>query len=612
MPTSNPTLRHAVVAGALPCLLPQPQALAQSSMQAARLEPLTVTASRFPEPAVDSLRDVTILDAADIAAAGASDLVQLLARVPGLQWARPGPFATPSVFLRGHNANQTLILVDGQRIASSFSGLAALQNLGPEQIERIEIVRGPHAGLWGADAMGGVINIITRPSAADGRVQVVAGGGADRGVTARATAGFASGATRLEASAGYERSDGYNAIVDPRAFSYNPDRDGWRVSRASLGLTHTAGPNLTAFFRLNAGRSDSQYDGSKTYDDRVEVDLSTLQAGVRWHGANGQSELTVGQGREASTFDSTFAGRYVVRNTQAAWIGRLALSPAVRASAALEARREKVDDSDGLPVKARETKSATFTADWNASPVRAAATLRVDDGEQAGTRTTGSLSFGWQPAPGWRLTLHGGTAFKLPTFNDLYYPGFSNPKLRPETSRSGELRLAWRDERAAVSITAYRAEVRDLIQFICDANFNCAPQNIARARLTGATIDGNLRLGDVRLSGSFDLLDPRNRSNDRLLPRRAREFGQLGVAVPVAPSAEVALSVRGAGRRFDDAANRNALAGYAVLDLATRWQIAPNWRLEGRIDNALDRDYQTARGYSTGGRRWQLQLAATF
>ena len=574
------------------------------------IEPVIVTATRAiapAEPARDTLRDVSVLTAEDIAASGAADLAQLLARVPGVQVAQPGPFGTPSFFLRGHNANQTLVLIDGQRIASAFNGLAALQNLGLAEIERIEIVRGPHASLFGADALGGVINVITRRHAARGFTATV-GTGANALIRAAAQGSSAFGDTRLSASASHERSDGWNAIVDARAFNYNPDRDGWRVTRGSLDIDHRIDRKWNAFARALVTRSNSQYDGGPTRDDRALVDLSALSGGARYVSDRFSSELTLAQSREASEFLSAFPGRYVTRNEQAHAQVQAALAPGLRGQALIEWRRERIEDTDRLPVKSRTTTSGVLGADWQQGPARLAGHLRLDDSNQFGSRTTGSLSAGWQVTPTLRVAVNGGTAFKVPTFNDLYYPGFANPNLRPETSRSIDAQLVWQTGPTRLSLTGFRSDVRDLIQFVCDSNFNCAPQNVARARLTGATASASATIGAMRIEAAFDALDPKNRITGKLLPRRARETGQLTVSGPLATGLEVSGALRAVGRRFDDAANRNRLPAYEVLDVSARWSFAPGWQLAAAVDNVFDRDYQTARGYSTGGRLWRLEI----
>ncbi|MFN3630585.1 MAG: TonB-dependent receptor domain-containing protein, partial [Casimicrobiaceae bacterium] len=425
--------------------------------------------------------------------------------------------------------------------------------------------------------------------------------GAVRGATA-------IGETRLSASASHERSEGWNAIVDPNAFSYNPDRDGWRVTRGSVELDHRLDRHWNLSARGLVARSNSQYDGGAGQDDRALVDLSLLSAGARYTAGPLASELALAEGRETSEFRSAFPGRYVTCNQQAHWQGSASLAPGLRGQALLEWRRERIESSDALPVTSRTTKSVLVGAEWHDGPVRLAGHLRLDDSNQFGRRTTGSLSAGWQWTPALRLAVNTGTAFKAPTFNDLYYPGFANPNLQPETSRSIDAQLLWQAGPTRLALTGYRSDVRELIQFICDANFNCAPQNVARARLTGATLSASHTIGAMRIEAAFDALDAKNRITGKRLPRRAQEAGQLTVSGPLLTGLEASGTLRAVGRRFDDAANRSPLPAYEVLDLSARWSFAPGWQLAAGVDNVFDRDYETARGYATGGRRWRLEI----
>ncbi|MEP6997917.1 MAG: TonB-dependent receptor, partial [Betaproteobacteria bacterium] len=193
-----------------------------------------------------------------------------------------------------------------------------------------------------------------------------------------------------------------------------------------------------------------------------------------------------------------------------------------------------------------------------------------------------------------------GTAFKAPTFNDLYYPGFSNPDLRAETARSGELALRYASDAVGAGVVAYRNRVRDLIVFECDADFNCAPQNVAAATLQGITLDARLHRGATSLTASVDLQRPQDDASGLLLPRRARRHAALVVAHPFGPvrvSAELAASAA----RFDDAANTRRMGGYALLNLLAEWPFGTRWTAFARLNNALDKHYELAADYRTAG-----------
>jgi vitamin B12 transporter len=274
-----------------------------------------------------------------------------------------------------------------------------------------------------------------------------------------------------------------------------------------------------------------------------------------------------------------------------------------------------VDTDPEFPVRERNTNSVTVVYAVTAGPHALQANVRNDDSSQFGNRTTGSLAYGYRISPQWRVTASGGTAFKAPTFNDLYFPGFSNPELRPETAHNieggvhyGAMLGATRVEARAL---AWHNRVRDLIVFQCDANFNCAPANVSDATLEGVTLAVDTFTGGTTLRASVDFQSPEDDATGHLLPRRARRHGSvqwLQESGPVTFGAELIAS----SMRFDDAENTRPIGGYAIVNLTVEWRVAKGVTLFARADNVFDRDYQLAADFSTGGARafagvrWQL------
>src|SRR5690349_14538737 len=211
-------LRRIVLLLALACAA----AGAQPLPAPAPLEPVFVTASRTPQPLLDLVADVTVIDADEIARSGPEGIAALLSRQPGVEITRNGgPGSTSGVFLRGANSTQTLVLIDGMRVASASSGATALEAIPPEQIERIEILRGPASSLYGADAIGGVIQVFTKRSANGFSANASAGYGTfDTWSLAAGLSGgnaLASGSIEI----GNRESRGFNAITNPANFSYD-------------------------------------------------------------------------------------------------------------------------------------------------------------------------------------------------------------------------------------------------------------------------------------------------------------------------------------------------------------------------------------------------------
>ena len=577
-----------------------------SQPQQSKLDRVVVTATRAPEDVNTTMRDVSVLDGAALRDAGVVDLQEALRLLPGVELSVAGAGATPSIFLRGANSNQTLLLVDGQRVSSSFSGLSALQHINVDQIDRIEVLRGPAASLYGADAVGGVVQIFTRRDSGTG---IRAAVGEWRSQQLSVNAGLGDATNGATVTVAQNASRGYNAIVNKADYSYNPDRDGYRFNTIQLNGNWSPLSTTKLALRAFETRGNAQYDGDASHDDRIRSLINSIAATAEFSpSAQWTSVLRLGSATDKSSFDSAFPGDYKTRNDQFGWQNNLRIGTALNMVAALEWRREVVGGSDLLPVTTRRTSSVLIGGDWTAGDLRTNATVRIDDSNQYGTRTTANGSIGYRLSPQWRAVLSAGTSFKAPTFNDLYYPGYANPNLRPERGQNIELGLRWSAARSSASLTAYQNDVRDLIQFECDANYNCAPQNVAKARLQGMTLAVGTTLGPIRVDGSLDFADPRNTTTDTQLARRAREHGTLklgGDVFGVRTGAELLAS----GKRFDNASNSRALPGYAVLNLYASKQLWPGVRVGLRIENATDRDYQLAYGYATGGRRAWLTLA---
>jgi vitamin B12 transporter len=581
------------------------------------LDPIVVTAARSPQRLIDLVADVTVIDADQIARGGLQGVVALLQRQPGVEIIQNGgPGATAGAFLRGANAAQTLVLVDGMRVASASSGATALEAIPPEQIERIEILRGPASSLYGADAIGGVIQIFTKRGGTGMHANASVAYGSY--ATATASAGIAGGSdvVRSGVQISGRRSDGFNAIVNPANFSYDPDRDGYRDASVGAHGELRFAPDHALSVGYFQSRLDNQFDAGDGFDDRTVTTVSTWQLALTDRfGSSWESRISAGDGQDRSVSKSAFGDfPFRTRQRQYAWQNDVTL-PAGALTLALERREERVDTEPAFAVRSRDTNAVTgiYRIEMSAHAVQA--NIRHDDSSQFGGRTTGALAWGYRFTSDWRLTASAGTAFRVPTFNDLYYPGFSNPALRPETSRNAEAGLYaggwagtayWQGH-----VVVYRNRVRELIVFQCDANFDCRPNNVANATLEGVTLAGDVLWEGASVHASVDWQSPTDDDSGHLLPRRARRHGALSISQPFG-RARVTAELVGSSARYDDAENLRRLAGYGIVNVALEWSIDSRTTLFLRGDDVFDRDYALAADFATGGARvlagvrWQI------
>lgn len=574
---------------------------AQHDPATVTIDPLIVTAARWPQAPAELVADVTVIGAGEIAGAGVQSLAELLQRVPGVEIVTSGgPASTSGAFLRGANSNQTLVLIDGQRIGSSTSGTAALEAIPLDAIDHIEILRGPASNLYGADAIGGVIQVFTRNGGDAFAAHTSAGYGSYGTSALSGGVSGAAGAWRYALEAGHKQSAGFNAIANPANVSFNDDRDGYRGDHVAGSVSCRFAPEQELSARLLKSRVNAQFDAEPGFDDRTVTTVENYALASRNRlSAWWTSRLEAGQTGDSSDSRTGFGpGRFTTRQRLYLWQNDFVL-PLGALGAALERREERVGGDTAFAVTSRDTNAVVAVYRLADGPQALQLNVRRDSSTQFGVRGTGAVSYAYGFAPRWRASASYGTAFKAPTFNDLYYPGFSNPDLKPETARNAELALRYASDGFAAGIVAYRNRVRDLIVFECDA-LACAPQNVADATLRGVTLELKLRRQAMAATASIDLQRPEDDASGLLLPRRARRHAALVVEHSLG-SLRLSAELSASSARFDDAENTRRMGGYALLNLLLEWPFAARWTAFARLDNALDKRYELAADYRTAG-----------
>jgi vitamin B12 transporter len=573
------------------------------------LPDIVVTATRTAQSADATLASVSIITRQDIARSQAQSLPDVLRGVAGLTISNSGGAGkATSVHLRGTNADHILVLVDGIKVGSATTGTASFQDIPVAQIERIEIVRGPRTSLYGSEAIGGVIQIFTRK-----------GGGALTPSFSATAGSYGTFNSMFGLSGGGEQgwfntklnqqgTSGFNACRGSLAagcFVNEPDKDGYR--NLSLGLRggYRFDNGVTADFNALQANGANQSDGS-IFAGNEAKSVQQVLGGSAYFAAAEPWHVTLRAGHSRDDSDLFFNGLHIDRyNTQRdnlTWQNDIVLDDRQLLSAGLDYQQDRIESLRAYAQTARSNRAlfGQYQGSFGAHSLQVSA--RRDDNQQFGGHDTAGLGYGYAVNDTLRLTASYGTAFKAPTFNQLYYPGFGSATLRPELSRSFEAGVGGHEASYKWSLHAYQTDITDLIGF--DASFT--PVNINTARLKG--LEGQLQthLADWDINGTLTLQDPRQTSGanrGRLLNRRATETMRIEAAHGFG-AYRLAGSLYAEGRRFDDLANTatKRLGGYGLLDVRAEYRIARDWQAQGRIDNLLDKKYETAQFYNQAGR----------
>lgn len=570
-------------------------------------DPVIVTATRTAQSADETLASVTVISRKDIEKSGARDLADILRMHAGLDIGRNGgPGQTTSLFLRGTESNHTLILLDGVRINPGTIGGAPIQNINPEIIERIEIVRGPHSTLYGSDAIGGVVQIFTRRTKKDFEGNAYLGGGTD---STRLIGGSLQGAKdnlRAGISIDSEKMDGF------------PTRTTSSNDRGFDNLT------ANAYIGMDSGIWDMelshwQAEGNSEYldfflapvDQDFENSVTTLTVHATPSGiwsptlklSHMEDEI---QQQQGSDFVRT-------KRNILDWQNDFSPNDEHLITAGLYLLREDTDSlSFGTGFDEDTDVDAVFAQDnMRFGDNQLLVSARYTDREGFGDHTTWSIAYGHRFNPATRMFASVGTAFRAPDATDRF--GFGgNPNLEPETSRNFEIGIQKNiGARQDVKVTVFQNTVDDLITFNDPDGF-LGPipgmnENVEEARIRGIEFHYGLSMGKLSAQVEAIIQNPENRDTGVQLARRAKrtltthldyDFDQFTAGLEWLVTSE----------RKDSDFSNTINAGYGLMNLNVNAPMTRDISVRSKIENLLDKDYALADGFQTQDRAFYITL----
>jgi vitamin B12 transporter len=572
------------------------------------LKDVIVVANRIPQSLDSVIGDVSVISREDIDRAGQSTITELLSSQPGIEMDSTGGVGSTSyIRIRGNNSKSVVVLIDGMRVSSATDGAANLSQIALSQIDRIEILRGPASSLYGADAIGGVIQIFTQKGKGQPNATVTAGYGSNNTKDISATLSASNGTTSAYLGVNSLSTDGISSLKVNSG--YDSDNDSFKNLTINANISHqiAEGHEIGARIYTSNGHYNTDNSDAPAFNDNSQQILSLTSKNKLSDYWN--SSLTVGESEDQQNSQGFSFGTSTLQTKQRQiyWQNDIKL-PLGNLILAYDRIEDKVKGNVDFSEKKRINNGyvGSYLVDHNAHALKFG--LRLDDNSQFGNYKTGNLGYGYKINSQWRTTASYGTAYRAPTFNDLYYP-FSdqsffidsilypysyegNPNLKPESAKNREISIAYDQGHHRLSATAYENNISNLI-VASNGTSTDAPANVGQARIQGLTLSYEGWVKNYHFRASADIQDPKNEDTGKVLPRRSKQHGVIWVGGKW-HDLDIGSEVIASGQRYDDAANRFKLAGYTLVNLTAAYKLNDSWTMNARVNNVFNRQYVLA------------------
>lgn len=588
---------------------------------------LSVTANRFQEPNSSILAPITVVEREQIERWQSNSVIDVLRRMPGIDVGQNGGIGQmSSIYVRGAESRHVLILVDGVRLnQANVSGSSDISQIPLSLVQRIEYIRGPRSSVYGSDAIGGVINILTERKTEGGTLNATMGshGYQEYDGSIKQKVGDK---TTLTAAGSYLYTKGYDVEANGNTGGHpQPDRDGFMNKSLWLGVNHDINDDVSLYARAygfdNRTAYDAYYDSyNDTLTDTRALFSRTYDGGVKFNRDNYSSSLNTSYnytkdydydpryGRYGKGSRFTNSEQYNVQ-----WGNHLLLGNGSIGGGVDWQRQSIKAGSSGFPNKEHFDNTGLYlTGQQKLGDIIAEASVRSDKHSEYGWHTTWQTNLGWEFVEGYRVIGGYGTAFKAPTLMQLYSEWGSNPDLQPEKSKQWEGGfegltgpLAWR-------LTAYRNDVNSLIQG--ESSYPYRNYNVGKALIKGVEFTGEMDTWIFHHTFNLQYIDARNKETHQRLDRRARQQLKYQLDWQV-EKLDMGVTYQYIGQRTDKdygTYENVSLGGVSIWDLTASYPITSHLSIRGRIANLFDKDYETAYGYRTPGREYFLTGSYNF
>ncbi len=597
---------------------------------------IVITANRTEQNINDTLAAVEIITREDIDRLQPESIVDLLTNIAGFDIARSGGAGqTSSLFTRGSNSDHTLILVDGIRVGSATLGNKSFATIPVAQIERIEIVKGPRAALWGSDAIAGVIQIFTR-RLAQGEYSVDITAGTDKFKSSNFSIGFGNEDITNTVTLSIEDSDGFDVFDDSSDTNPDsePDNDGYQRISAAIRGDYKLSDATTLDWVFQYDEGDASFDNSFGAN---ENEYSNHLWNIRYTYVfeNWQSQFSVKQSRDkAFSFDSRTADKvgstFITKRNQINALTKYTFSEAISVSAGVDHYEDDISGSESLQFdgsfagfdETKRTFDGVFAGSvMNIGRFVGEISARYDDIESVGSEQTFNLSAGYKVLDNVTIAATRSKGFKAPTFNDQYFPGFSNPDLKSEVSYNTEFLIKANWENQSLTLVNYDNQVSRLITFVFNpVTFAFLPINLEQASLKGQEAVYQLRQGAWSHKLSASLVKAKDKSIDALtglpkneqLLRRAKEYFSYELSADLGDLSFFAQINYTGGRRDNNFSTFPATAvnlkSYTSISVGGSYDFNKNLSVKLKVSDLSEAENSTVFSYNTPGRQVFLSI----